>query len=51
MALQPVPAVETMPPARIIDTPDLHLGVRPMILVSPQEVVNGISVQMTTRFL
>lgn len=38
-------------PWRIVDLPGLHVGVRPHLLVSPDELGFALSVQVTARSL
>lgn len=45
------PHVQAPPPVRIVDTPDVHVGVRPAIIVSPEEAAAGITVRVTIDVL
>lgn len=45
------PALEPIPPGRVLTARWLHVGVRPALHVSPDDVSVGVTVQVTTPFL
>lgn len=48
-ATQPAPPARS--PVRLIDRPNIHLGVRPIVLFSSEERAAGVSVQLSIHVL
>lgn len=51
LALSGAPAPSGPAPWRLVTTPSLHVGLRPAVLVTPDEVAAGVTIQVTVNAL